>query len=184
MKALFTIILVMGALLLPASKGVRDTVIAALSAIAGGVERLVMRGDYAEIRLVDDHEFDNVIREPGRLVIVVVQKELTASSRGQTIDLDHAMKELPGKVLIAKVIAERNSKLISRLEITDVPTIRVYREGYMLRKFDVNVDKDDFVSYISARLRDKPSDFKKDEAPDIRPMKEDWLPPGVEKKDS
>lgn len=182
MKILVTIILLVGALFLPASKGLRDAAITAVTAVASGVERLVMRGDYAEIRLVDGDEFDAVVREPGRLVIVVVQKELTASSRSETHELDHAMKELPGKVLIAKVVAERNTALMTRLKITRVPEIHVYRGGVLLRKFDATVDKDDFTDYIHARLEDKPSPKGSGGKPDIRPMSDDWLPPGVEKK--
>ena len=131
-----------------------------------------------------DPGFDDVIREEGRLVIVVIQNEIKTSSRAATLDLDHAMKELPGEVLIAKVVAERNPKLVSRLRVTKIPAIHVYRGGNLLRKFDPSVHKDDFLAYVNARLRDKPSDYNRDKAPDIRPMNEDWLPPGVEKKTS
>lgn len=167
---------------MPASKGIRDTAITALSAIATGVERLVMRGDYAEIRLVDGNEFDKVIREPGRIVIVVVQRELTASSRSETLELDHAMKELPGKVLIAKVIAERNTALMTRLKISTIPIIHVYREGQLLKKFEASVETEEFTKFIRARLEDDPAKPSRDSEPDIRPMREDWLPPGVQKK--
>lgn len=180
MKVLITILLLLGALFLPASKGFRDAVISGLTTIASGVERLVMRGDYAEIRLVDEDEFDDVIREPGRLVMVVVQKELTASSRGKTLDLDHAMKELPSKVLIAKVVAERNTALMTRLKVTEMPVIFVYRNGTLLRKFKSTVEKEELISYIEARLKDSPA--KQNEKPDISPMRDDWLPPGVEEK--
>ncbi len=183
MKFLITIILLTGALFLPASKGVRDNAITMITAIASGVERLVMRGDYAEIRLVDGDEFDEVIREPGRVVIVVVQKEISSSSRRKTLDLDHAMKELPGKVLIAKVMAERNTALLTRLKIAQVPAIRVYRNGVLLEKFNTDVDKDRFIEFIEARLADGPEKVAtSDSAPDIRPMSDDWLPPGVEEK--
>lgn len=184
MKALLTIIILVGALFLPATRGVRDGAVGALSSLASGVERLVLRGDYAEIRLVDEDEFDSVIREPGRLVVVVVQKELYASSRSQTFDLDHAMKELPGKVLIARVVAERNTALMTRLKITQTPVVFVYRNGTLLRKFDTTEGKDEFINYIEARLEDEPVSVNNGngESLDISPMSDDWLPPGVEKK--
>ncbi len=98
--------------MLPASRGLRVAAIGLLKSVASSIERLVIRGDYAEIRMVDGEEFDMVINEPGRVVIVVIQNELTAASRSETHELDEEIKRLPGKVLVAKVIAERNQALL------------------------------------------------------------------------
>ena len=183
MKIIVSTALIIGALFLSASKDMRQKAVTALATLASGVERAVMRGDYAEIRLVDQDGFDAAIQESGRVVIVVIQKELSTSSRNETLELDHAMKELPGEVLIAKVIAERNPELMAQLQVTQVPYIHVYRDGVLLERFDSTVDAEEFTNFILARLKDKPTEIKSSSgAPDIRPMRKDWLPPGVEEK--
>ncbi|MBT8037903.1 MAG: hypothetical protein KJO21_10195 [Verrucomicrobiae bacterium] len=179
MKAVIYIVLVMGALLLPASKFVRDSAIVFIKAMATGIERLVIRGDYAEIRLVDGDEFNEVIHEPGRLVIMSVQKEMTASSRSEVLELDQAIKRLPAKVLVAKVIAEQNAPLLAELNIPrDVPTMRIYSRGKMVKEFQGSVDKDKFLRVVQYHL-DNPNVKIHGDA-FMGPMHPDWMPEGVE----
>ena len=180
MKTLFTTILLLGALLLPASKTFRNAAVQGLTTVASVAERYILRGDYSEIRFVEEDEFEDVIREPGRLVVVVFHKELAASSRSKTQRLDKLMKQLPSKVLIAKITSESSAALMERLNISDVPTIRVYRDGVLLREFSGAISSTEFKAYIDARLEEKvtPGGMPVE----MKPMNEDWLPPGVEKE--
>lgn len=181
MKAIFYICLVLGALVLPASKGVRDAAIGVVTAVASGIERLVIRGDYAEVRLVDGDEFEKVIREKDRLVIVAVRNELTASSRSETQEIDGVIKRLPATVLVAKVIAERNMELLKRLKIPSIPNMRIYSNGLMVKEFRGRVDKAEFKRVVEHYL-ENPVGSGGGTGPTIIPMKEDWMPDGVEEK--
>lgn len=182
MKAILYTLLVMGALLLPASRGIRVAAISLLKSVARSIERIVIRGDYAEVRMVDGDEFDLVINEPDRIVIVVIQSELTASSRSETQELDAAIKHLPAKVLVAKVIAERNAPLLKRLNIPVLPNVRIYKAGKMVREFRQEVDKDELIKTVNHYLN-VPNSAKSGSGY-IGPMDEDWMPEGVQQKRS
>lgn len=182
MKAILYTLLVAGALLLPASKGLRVAAISLLKSVATGVERMVIRGDYAEVRMVDEDEFDMVINEPGRIVIVVIQDELTASSHSETHDLNKEIKRLPAKVLVAKVIAERNASLLKKLNITAVPHVRIYRAGKMEREFRGKVNNEELLKTVTYYLNGPGS--KASGSGSIAPMDKDWMPKGVQEKPS
>lgn len=178
MKTIFYTLLVVGAMLLPASKGVRDGVIALVKSVASGLERIAIRGDYAEIRYVDDSEFDMAVAEPGRVIVVVFQNELTASSRSETAKLDEALKRLPAKVLIAKVVVERNQSLLERLHVSEVPTIRVYMAGKMIREYKDKLDENEIVRLVNYHVEHPPQSTAHAY---MGPMKDDWLPKGVKR---
>jgi thioredoxin-like negative regulator of GroEL len=180
MKAIFYTCLLLGALLLPASKGLRDGAIVLIKAMATGIEQLVIRGDYAEIRMVDGDEFDMAINEPGRLVIVAIQNEMKTDSRSEARELDEAIKRLPAKVLVAKVIAERNAPLLAHLEIPAVPTMRIYNQGKMVKEFNGTVNNDEFLRVVQHYL-DNPTDKARGDAY-MGPMRTDWMPDGVQKR--
>lgn len=158
----------------------RDGAVVFIKAMATGIERLVIRGDYAEIRLVDGDEFETVINEPGRLVIVAFQNEMTTRSRSESRDLDEAIRRLPAKVLVAKVMAERNAPLLSYLSIPSVPTMRIYSRGKMVKEFKGKVDTDDLLRVVQYHL-DNPTGHKGAD-PYMGPMRTDWMPDGVKKR--
>ncbi len=180
MKAIFYICLVLGTLLLPASKGLRDGAVVFIKAMATGIERLVIRGDYAEVRIVDGDEFEMVINEPGRLVIVAVQNEMSTASKSDSQELDEAIRRLPARVLVAKVIAERNAPLLTYLDIPAVPTMRIYSRGKMVKEFKGKVNKDDFLSVVQYYL-ENPGGHKGGD-PYMGPMRADWMPDGVQER--
>ncbi|MBT8043495.1 MAG: hypothetical protein KJO79_00975 [Verrucomicrobiae bacterium] len=160
------------------SKGIRDGVIALVKSVATGIERIIIRGDYAEIRYVDDSDFDMAIAEPGRVVIVVFQNELRTASRSETHELETELKKLPAKVLIAKVIVERNETLLDRIKIDQVPAIRIYMAGKLVREFSDRFDEKDIMHVVQYQLHHPPSTTAEAY---MGPMQHDWLPKGVRK---
>lgn len=177
MKTIFYICLMLGALLLPASKGIRDATISLIKSVASSIERLVIRGDYAEVRIVDADEFEMTINEPGRVVIVVFQSGMAESSTPEKREFDDTIKSLPGKVLVAKVMANSNASLLKRLNVNTIPTIMIYSRGEMVRSYKGTVDKDDLVATVNQCLDSSPKVSQKGY---VGPMKKDWLPPGVQ----
>ena len=163
--------------MLPASESMRVSAIGLIKGIASEVERLVIRGDYAEIRSVDAEDFDDVIKEPKRVVIVIFDKKLSASSRGKNHDLDEAIKKLPARVLVAKVSAEENRSLMKELNISELPTIRIYQSGSLVSSFERQLGEEELVRVVDRCLNRGKSDGS--EAGYIGPMNDDWLPEGV-----
>jgi len=182
MKTLFYITILVGSLMLPALDGVRVAAVVLVKNVTSEVMRLVVSGDYAEIRSVDGEDFEEVINEAKRVVIVVFHRELRASSRGEADELDAAVKKLPGRVLVAKIKAEENRELLDRLSISVMPTVRIYQSGRMVRNFEGGVGKDELISAVNRCLDH--SNSGKSGPGYIGPMEKDWLPQGVQRTSS
>ena len=165
--------------MLPAAKDVRLAAFKMVLDVAGGIERMVLRGDHAEIRSVEGKDFDKVIRERNRVVIVVVHNKLRSSSRSKLRDIDEAVKKLPGRVLVAKVIAEENTLLLKKLNISTLPTIRVYQAGRLIHDFKGGVDKEDLIRAVETCLNN--SDARNTGPGYIGPMDKNWIPEGVQR---
>ena len=134
------------------SKDFREKILRSTSIAKDGVERLVFRGDYLTVSVVDDDNFDNVILKPGRVVIIYFQHEMTSVAKTQSAAFESKMKDFPAKVLLGKVQAERNEVLLERLGIDQIPTVRVYREGKLLKEYEAPLNEDAIVDYVESLL--------------------------------
>lgn len=151
MKTVIYIILFVGAVMLATSKELRSKAMNVVKMVGHGLEQLVIRGDHAEIRSVEASNFDLVINEPGRVVVVVIDSHLKASkAEGQA--LDDEFEKLPGKVLVAKVGADGNSALLQKLKIRRLPNFRIYRNGKLLGEFHGAGSKDELIKAIQYNL--------------------------------
>lgn len=169
--------------MLTVSKELRVTAVNVAQVTASGIKQLVFRGDQAEIRTIEASEFDVVINEPGRIVVVVIENKLTAESSQKRHDLEGALRNLPAKVLVAKVVAEGNSSLLKRLNRPQIPNVRIYIRGEMVGEFKGGVDKNELMQAIQFHL-DHPNAAVGRESGYIGPMDDGWLPPGIESKSS
>lgn len=169
--------LLIGGLMLPAFEDVRIASIALVKGLASEVKRMVVSGDYAEIRSVDGEDFEEVINEPRRVVIVVFHKKLRMSKQGEAHELEEEIKQLPARVLVAKITAEENTDLLRKLNISELPTVRVYQSGRLVRNFEREVGKDELISTVKSCLG-RP-DAGQSGPGYIGPMEQDWLPEGV-----
>lgn len=169
--------LLVGAIALPTSEHVRKIFYKVAVTTLSGVEEVINAGDTAEVRMVDSDNFDKTIRTPGRLVVVDFRHESTYYNDGDT-RLASALERLPSKVLIAKVLAERNVELMDRLQIHNIPTVRVYREGQLLEEFKGGVDQKQLITVVKYHIAHP--DSRPHRAGYIGPLERDWLPEGVQ----
>jgi len=179
MKTFLYICLLVSALALPASERMRNIVFKMASITVKGVEQILTGRGFAEVRMVDEENFDEVINEKDRLVIVDFHHEETSVAKSDKSDLDASINRLPSNVLVAKVLAGRNIELMDRLNIQNIPTIRLYRNGQLLEEFKGKVDKKRFMGILQYHL-DNPNSqpFQKGY---IGPLEKNWLPEGMEK---
>jgi len=153
MKKLFYLGFIVGIAWLIESKDARQKVYRSLAVIKNGVERLLVRGDHMETRIILGHDaLANVMKEPGRLVIVSFESDRTSVSRSQSDDFNKKLKLLPSKVLLARVIRERNEALVKSEGVVLLPTLRVYREGKFLKEFKAPLNESAFLGYINLKL--------------------------------
>lgn len=173
----------MGGLVLAASKELRMTALNVVQVAASSIKQLTFRGDQAEIRTIKASEFDSVITEPGRIVVVLIENKLTAESTKKRHELEERLRELPSKVLLAKVVAEGSGSLLKRLNIPQLPNVRIYIRGGMVGEFKGGVDNNELIKTIQYHL-DNPNVKVGRESGYIGPMDDGWLPPGIESKSS
>lgn len=182
MKSFFYICLLAGALALPVSERLRSAALQVATVAVTAMEQVLFRGDFAEVRSVDAEDFDETIRESGRLVIVDINHEETSVNQSSKSQLDASIARLPSKVLVAKVLAGRNIELLDELQIKNVPTLRVYRNGELLEEFKGKVDEERFLETVNYHLENPNS--KPHRAGYIGPLKKNWLPDGVKERSS
>lgn len=153
MKKLIYLVIATVVVVLLVSKDIRHKVYRSIIVAKNGAERLVFRGDHLETRFIDEGSFDSVIKEPGKLIIVSFQHELTSVAKTNSARFDAKIRQLPAKVLLAKVQAEKNEALLEKLEIDDLPTLQIYREGKLLREYKPPIDEDAFLADVEYRLK-------------------------------
>ena len=178
LKGLLYISVLAGAAILPTSERARNVFFQAVKVAADGVEEVLRISDSAEVRQVDGNEFDQVIKEPGRIVIVDFHNEDVALTDRKKKKLDNAIKHLPSKVLVAKVLAGRNIELMDRIQIHNIPTLRVYRDGKLLEEFKGEVESEAFTKVVEYHLNNPSS--KPHHTGYVGPLEKGWLPDGVE----
>ncbi len=153
MKKIFYLGLIVGIAWLIESKDARQKVYRSIAIIKNGIDRIVIRGDHMETRIIHGHDaLVRVMREPGRLVIVSFESDLTSVTRFQSDDFNNKLKNFPSKVLFARVIKERNEALMKSEGVVKLPTLRVYREGMFLKEFKAPLNESAFLGYINFKL--------------------------------
>lgn len=182
MKIFIYLGLLAGAIVLPTSDRARSIFVHMGQVALDGFGEVLWGEGYAEIRMVDENNFNETINEPGRLVIVDIHHEEISSPRSDKSDLNKSMNRLPSKVLVGKVLAEKNIALLDHLQIHNIPTLRIYRDGEILEEFKGQVDEEQFLKIVNHHLTNPNSTPK--HAGYIGPLKKGWLPEGVEEAPS
>ena len=173
MKKIIYLVLIAVALAFVSSADLRKKASRSFSVVVSGLDRLFWRGDHLEIRRVDGDNYDEVVQEPGRLVIAYFENEMTSVSKSKSASLDKKLKHLPAKVLLAKIQVDKNEELLKRLNIRTVPTFKIYREGELLKSFEGEIDERKLVSTIEGMLENW------GQLGSDKPMKMDGLPEGI-----
>ncbi|MBK1832186.1 thioredoxin family protein [Verrucomicrobiaceae bacterium R5-34] len=173
MKKIIYLVLIAFAVALVSSEDIRKKTLRSVTVVINGLDRLIFRGNHVETRIVDEDSYDDVVQEPGRLVVAYFVKDLTSVGKSQSVGLDQKLSELPAKVLLAKVQGNENRALLDRLKIRNLPAIRIYREGQLTRSFDAPIVDEQVIEAIEFMLRNWRSSTLS------RPQPMNGLPEGI-----
>jgi len=154
MKKIIYLVLIVSGIAFVSSEDLRTKGKRSFSVVVSGLDRLFWRGDHLEIRIVVGDNYDEVVKEPGRLVIAYFEDEMTSVSKSKSSSLDEKLKNLPAKVLLAKIHSAENEELLKRMRIRTVPTFKIYREGELLKTFEGEIDENKLISTIEGMLED------------------------------
>ena len=149
MKTLFLLAAVVSLAIVHSSKNLQQASVTMFGNIADGIERIITGRDTAEIRSINESSFDTAIANPDRVVILAFINESSPSSKSQIREIEAAIKDLPSKVLLAKVSVEDNEMLLRRLGVHEVPSVMIYAGGEVQREYSKRIEVNELVSSVS-----------------------------------
>lgn len=85
------------------------------------------------MRDVIDRDFDQVVEQAGRPVLVEFWKPGCGSCRALMRELEKLEPDVAGKVLILKMNVEENFQIPAELEVHSLPVLALYHGGVFTR---------------------------------------------------
>jgi thioredoxin 1 len=82
---------------------------------------------------VTDHEFDQLVEQAGKLVLVEFWKPGCGSCQALMRVLETMQLELAELVLMLKMNVEENYQIPAELEVSSLPALALYRNGAFVR---------------------------------------------------
>ena len=147
----------------------------------------------ADVRDLVESEFEQVIKTPGKLVVIDYHADWCGPCKMLGPVLEEVAREYPGRVVIGKINVDHAGRLPQREGVSSIPDVRFYRDGKQVDQFMGALRAEEIRRRFAKHAPEKAPEVEAaapaaPEAgapagePAIRPMKKDWVPPGVEKK--
>jgi thioredoxin 1 len=138
-----------------------------------------------ETRHLSAAEFDEFIKTPGKLVVVMFHADWCGPCRQQGPNVEAVIEEFGGKAIFGMIDVDDHGELANRHGVTGIPDLRVFRNGIMVDAMKGAIPKEQIRNHFSiqvAQLSESvvPSGETVGSEAAIQPMKEQWLPPGME----
>lgn len=105
-----------------------------------------MAGD-AVLELTDDN-FDSEVLKSDKPVLVDFWAEWCGPCRALAPTIDQLAKEFDGKVKVGKVNTDNNRDVPVKYGISAIPTIILFKQGQIVRKFVGLTNKKEFVAEL------------------------------------
>ncbi len=101
---------------------------------------------------VDDKNFDEIVLNSDKPVIVDFWAEWCAPCRMIVPILEDISQEYPGKVVIAKCDVDNSPQVTTKYGIRNIPTVLFFKDGDVADKQVGAVPKDNFITKLNALL--------------------------------
>jgi thioredoxin len=139
--------------------------------------------------LVDDKTFAETVGDDSRVVVVDFYADWCGPCRRLSPELEKAVAEYDGQVVLAKVDVEKHEGLALKHGVRSIPDVRIYRGGRKQDGFVGNIAPAAIRQKLDAQVKqlgtgggETAADGEGEAEPAIQPMAEDWIPPGVERR--
>lgn len=106
------------------------------------------------IRDVTDHEFDQVIEQAGKLVLVELWKPGCGSCQALLRVLETMQPELAERVLILKMNVEENFQIPAELEVFSLPALALYHDGLFERFIGGMGTREEILKQLGLKMKD------------------------------
>jgi thioredoxin len=139
---------------------------------------------------LDRSTYDQFPDQPGRVVLVDFHADWCGPCRKLSPILEKIVQEHEGLVLVGKVNVDLNKELAAKEGVSEIPDVRVYRDGKQIAKFVGAPSENKLRQQINEYVKGLPpitASTTNGASPSqpgsvITPMSKDWLPPGMSRR--
>ncbi|MBP3255706.1 MAG: thioredoxin [Clostridia bacterium] len=97
---------------------------------------------------ITDSNFEDEVLKSGKPVIVDFYAEWCGPCKMMSPVIDSIAEELGDTVKVGKVNSDENSELVEKFEIMSIPTIMIFKNGEISKKFIGFTDKEEIINAV------------------------------------
>jgi thioredoxin-like negative regulator of GroEL len=126
-------------------------------------------------------------RKSGRVAILYYHANWNGQCRQLDPYFDRITAQYAGVVVVGKIDTERFPEFATKMEVKDVPDVRMFRDGREVDRFVGLPEEEVFEKMIAKHAQGLkpptgPEPMKAAPKPTTAPMPGDWLPPGMKRR--
>lgn len=150
-------------------------------------------GSSEAVVLTGDAGFDEAIAQENKVVLVDFSAEWCGPCKSLSPKLNKVTGEHKGKVSLVVVDVDENPELAEKLGVSSIPDVRIFIDGRQTGKFIGDIPESRLRKLVEAQVESLGDGAESSETSgttqegeasgsEIKPMSEDWMPPGIEKR--
>jgi len=97
---------------------------------------------------ITDSNFEEEVLKTNKTVIVDFYAEWCGPCKMMSPIIDEIAEELGEKIKVGKVNSDENIELVEKFEIMSIPTIIIFKNGEVTKKFIGFTDKEDIINEV------------------------------------
>lgn len=134
--------------------------------------------------------YDSFIGTQGQVMVVDFHAHWCGPCKMLGPVLEQVVGEFPGKVSLGKVNVDDARDIAQREGVRSIPDVRIFRDGKQVDQFVGVASADTIRAMLSkhsegiqvAKVDSQSSAPQGSSETEMKPMKKDWMPPGMEKR--
>ena len=144
----------------------------------------------AAVQELESAGYDSFIATPNRVMVVDFHAHWCGPCRMLGPVLEQVVGEFPGKVSLGKVNVDEARDIAQREGVRSIPDVRIFRDGKQVDQFVGVADAEAIRALLRkhsegiqvAKVDDPGVTQQGQSQSEMKPMKKDWMPPGMEKR--
>jgi thioredoxin 1 len=132
-------------------------------------------------------EYESFIATPGRLTAVMFHADWCGPCRQLGPVVEEVVAEFDGKAVLGMIDVDESSDLANSLGVSGIPDLRLFRNGVMVDALKGAIPKEQVRNHFAIQVAEVSgaANAESETSPPesaIQPMKDDWHPPGLERR--
>ncbi|HEY1120102.1 MAG TPA: thioredoxin [Haloferula sp.] len=142
------------------------------------------------VQELDSARYDSFVGKRGQVMVVDFHAHWCGPCRMLGPVLEQVVGEFPGKVSLGKVNVDDARDIAQREGVRSIPDVRIFRDGKQVDQFVGVADAETIRAMLRkhsegiqvAKVDSPGSTPQASSETEMKPMKKDWMPPGMEKR--